>query len=72
MSKNVKFRTLTFLFVIGLIALAAVMTLTTDDDPCANPQGDISASVLADDTDQEGMVNRAILVRAECEQRKGE
>ncbi len=74
MLKDAKFRTLSFLLVIGLVALAAILTLTGEEqDPCANPQGDISASVLADEADQDGMVNRAILVRAECEKkRKGD
>jgi hypothetical protein len=39
----------------------------TDEDPCANPQADISAAVLADqEGDQDALVNRAIIMKNEC------
>lgn len=56
-------------------ALALVITLVTalywltldETDPCANPQADISAAILADDGgDQAGLANRAILMRGSC------
>lgn len=74
MLQNASLRTLSFFVAVALVALLAFLTLTGEEqDPCANPQGDISASVLADEADQDGMVNRAILVRAECEKkRKGD
>jgi hypothetical protein len=61
-------RLLTVIVAVGLIALAAWIT-QTDDDPCANPQADISASVLADgEENQDGLVNRAIIMKANCEE----
>ena len=53
--------------VITLIAAMAWLTLS-DDDPCANPQSDISASVLAEaNGDQDALANRAIIMKANCE-----
>lgn len=58
---------ITFLVVISLVALLAWLTMT-DEDPCANPQSDISGAVLADgEGDQSALINRAILMRANCE-----
>ncbi len=58
---------LAFFAVILLIAVLAWLTLV-DEDPCTNPQSDISAAVLADeDGDQDALVNRAIIVRGDCE-----
>jgi hypothetical protein len=57
----------TFLFVVGLVATFAWLT-QTEEDPCATQQVDISAAVLGGSPDdQEGLVNRAIIVRGECE-----
>ncbi|MEM1114049.1 MAG: hypothetical protein AAGI11_19190 [Pseudomonadota bacterium] len=59
--------------VVGVAALAATLTRTgQESDPCAEPQQDISAAVLADEQDQDAMINRAMLVRAECEGRQQE
>ena len=56
---------------LAILLLAALATLTLyEEDPCATPQADISGAVLADEEDQSGMVNRAILERAACEQRE--
>lgn len=59
----------TLLLVILLIAVLAVLT-QQDEDPCANPQADISGAILADGAgDQDALANRAILVRAACERK---
>jgi Fatty acid cis/trans isomerase (CTI) len=56
-----------FLFVALLIALLATLTLE-EDDPCANPQQDISGAVLADQPgEQDALTNRAMIQRANCE-----
>ena len=56
-----------FLFVVGLIATLAWLT-QTEEDPCATQQADVSAAVLGDSPDdQEGLINRAIIVRGDCE-----
>lgn len=58
-----------FVFVVGGIATLAWLT-EEEEDPCANPQTDISAAVLGDtEGDQEGLLNRAIIVRGDCEPR---
>lgn len=68
MNNKLLFSMLSFITVILLITLLAWLTGSDQDDPCANPQQDISAAVLAEgDADQEGMVNRAMLVRGACE-----
>ncbi len=56
-----------FLLVVLLIALLAKMTQDTEQDPCANFQQDISAAVFADEEDQDALLNRAIIMRAQCE-----
>ncbi|MEP1471683.1 MAG: hypothetical protein ABJK20_15280 [Halieaceae bacterium] len=60
-------------FAIAALALAgtliyALYWLTLDTtDPCANPQADVSAAILADESgDQAGLANRAILMRGNC------
>jgi hypothetical protein len=59
-----------FVLVVGLIALLSWLTLY-EEDPCANPGGDVGAAVLADDVgDQDALVNRAIIVRGNCEKEK--
>mgnify|MGYP001550270657 CR=1 FL=1 len=57
----------TFILVIGLIALLAWLTLY-EEDPCDNI-GDAGAAILAEDGDQDALVNRAIIVRSNCEKR---
>ena len=59
------------LFFFGIILVSALYWLTLDEpeDPCANPQEDISAAVLADeDGDQDALVNRAIIMKGNCEE----
>ena len=61
-------RAASFFFVILIIAALAWLTLPESEDPCASPQGDISAAVLADTPgDQEALINRAIIVRGNCD-----
>ena len=56
------------LAVIALIAALAWLTMS-EEDPCANPQSDISASVLAEPNgDQDALANRAIIMKANCEE----
>lgn len=53
--------------VIVLIAVLAWLTMS-EEDPCANPQSDISASVLAEaNGDQDALANRAIIMKGNCE-----
>lgn len=62
----VNLQALSFIAVISLIAILAWLTLS-EEDPCANPQSDISASVLAEgEADQDGLINRAIIMKANC------
>jgi hypothetical protein len=56
--------------VILLVAVLAILT-QEEEDPCANPQADISGAILADDAgDQDALANRAILMRAKCEKQR--
>ena len=61
-----------FVLAVGGIALLAWLTLY-EEDPCANPQGDIGAAVLAEGNgDQDALVNRAIIVKGNCEKRESD
>ncbi|MFT4519471.1 MAG: hypothetical protein ACI9JM_001867 [Halioglobus sp.] len=61
-----------FFFAILIVAILAWLTSTEAQDPCANPQGDISASVLADTADdQDALVNRAIIMKGNCDKAEG-
>ncbi|MFT4823639.1 MAG: hypothetical protein ACJASY_001831 [Halioglobus sp.] len=52
--------------VIALIAVLAWLTMS-EEDPCANPQSDISAAVLAEaNGDQDALTNRAIVMKESC------
>ncbi len=61
---------------IALVVLigAALYLLTrhaSQEDPCAYPDSDVSAAILADDPDAtDALANRAILQRGACEQRE--
>lgn len=66
MGKNKIIQRGTLLLVILLIAVMAILT-QEDEDPCANPQADISGAILADEPgDQDALANRAILQRGNC------
>lgn len=55
-----------FLLLVLLIGIAAVLT-QEDEDPCANPQADITAAILADSAgDADALANRAIIMRGKC------
>jgi hypothetical protein len=58
------------IFVLAAIALLFWLTWTEEqEDPCADPQRDVSAAVLADDAgDQDALANRAIIQRGGCEE----
>ena len=61
-----------FLLAVGGVALLAWLTLY-EEDPCANPQGDIGAAVLAEGNgNQDALVNRAIIVKGNCEKRESD
>ena len=61
----------TFAFVVFLVWLLAWITMPPEEDPCDDPQTDVSAAVIADQGgDQEALVNRAIILRGKCEQDK--
>lgn len=60
-----------FIFAILIVTTLVWLTLPESEDPCANPQGDISAAVLAGTPgDQEALINRAIIVRENCDKNK--
>jgi len=62
-----------FVFVVLMIAVLAWLTLPAEEDPCANAEQDISAAVLADQPgDQEALVNRAIILKGNCEKKAAE
>ncbi len=68
LSKPTWFKALIFFFVVGMIALLYWLTVVETEDPCANPQSDISGAVLADDPgSQDALVNRAIIMRGACD-----
>ncbi len=68
MRDNWLLRSATFLFVIFLVAVLSWLTMTEGEDPCANPQSDVSAAVLADQPgEQDALVNRAIILKGNCE-----
>jgi hypothetical protein len=68
MGSKLSLKIITFIAVIVLVAALAWLT-ATEDDPCANPQANISASVLADPNgDQDALINRAIIYNANCEE----
>lgn len=65
------FKALIFLFLLGTIALLYWLTLVETEDPCVNPQADVSGAVLADDPgSQDALVNRAIIMRGACDPEK--
>lgn len=58
--------------VLLLVAVLYRLTLY-EEDPCANPRGDIGAAVLADESgDQDALVNRAIIIKANCPEEEKE
>ena len=59
---------ISFIAIITLVAILAWLTMV-EEDPCANPQTDISGSVLADDEgDQDALINRAIILKGKCKE----
>jgi hypothetical protein len=56
--------------LLTLLIAGALYLLTLDpsqEDPCLDPQSDISGAILADDEDQDALANRAMLQRKLCE-----
>lgn len=67
MSANWLLRFAVFVMVVTLIAILAWVTLY-EEDPCASPRADVGGAILAEEPgDQDALVNRAIIVRANCE-----
>lgn len=67
-NNNLLLRAASVFTVVLLIAIMAWLS-QTDEDPCANPQGDISAAVLADqEGDQDALINRAIIMKGKCKE----
>lgn len=59
-----------FMAIVSLIALLAWLTADEETDPCAAQNQDLGAAVLADgEHDQGALVNRAIIVRGQCERK---
>lgn len=68
MPQSVIFKIAVFVTLVVLVAALYWLTLDEPEDPCANPQGDISGAVLADEHgDQDALVNRAIIMKSRCE-----
>ena len=66
---NVLLRAISAFTVVLMIAILAWLTLS-EEDPCSNPQGDISGAVLAEENgDQDALVNRAIILKAKCKKK---
>ena len=59
--------------VLAVLIVALLYLLTeheSQEDPCATPQNDVSAAILADDADDtDGLANRAIVQRGACDPR---
>ena len=70
MRKNRTLQIVTVLFSLFFIAVLAWLTMEPTTDPCTESRADIGAAVLADEPgDQEALVNRAIVVKGNCEDR---
>ena len=68
MALNHVLKAVSFVVVVMLVALLAWLTTSPEPDACVDPQTNISAAALADqDTDQEALVNRAIILRGPCD-----
>ncbi|MEP6391094.1 MAG: hypothetical protein ABJ056_14365 [Halioglobus sp.] len=51
---------------ITALLLALYWLTLVEEDPCANARSDVSAAILAEGDDQDGLANRAILMRGAC------
>ncbi|MEH6517885.1 MAG: hypothetical protein V7742_14495 [Halioglobus sp.] len=72
MPRNTILRAAALLMIITVGG--AMYWLTLDQsDPCASPQTDISAAIIAEgDDDQGGLANRAMIMRGACDENKDE
>ena len=68
MSRKTLLSAATLLMIITVSG--ALYWLTLDQsDPCASPQADISAAIIAEgDDDQGGLANRAMIMRGACDE----
>ncbi len=75
MAQNPLLRGGVFLLLVLMIAILAILTREEPgepEDPCANPQADISAAILADNEhDRDALANRAIIMRGKCSRPEG-
>ncbi len=55
--------------IIGIAILVLLLTWPEDTAPCA-PNQAVTGAVLAEDEDQDGLVNRAIIVHGKCDKQK--
>ncbi|MEP4484774.1 MAG: hypothetical protein ABJ013_04010 [Halioglobus sp.] len=65
MKKSLLFKACAALAVTTLLLALYWLTLV-EEDPCANAQSDVSAAILAEGDNQDGLANRAILMRGAC------
>ena len=65
MNKSLWFKAIAVIAVATLLLAFYWLTLV-DENPCANPQSDLSAAILAEGENQDGLANRAILMRGAC------
>ena len=65
-------RNLAIALVIIVITLLAWLTDPGAPDPCVTVNDDIAAALLADSEDSDGMLTRALGVRAQCEPTQSE
>ncbi len=67
-TNNLVLRVVSVFTVLLLITVMAWLS-QSNEDPCANPHGDIAAAVLADqEGDQDALVNRAIIMQGKCKE----
>jgi hypothetical protein len=71
MGKPLLFSLVAFVSVVVVVAALAWLTREDSADPCAGGR-DVGAAVLADDGDQDALVNRALIVRGKCEKKEQE
>jgi hypothetical protein len=72
-SGNRKTLHLVLSFSVVVLIIAALAYVTGEpEDPCEQTATDTSAAVLADGEDQDGLINRAIILRANCDRAAAE
>jgi hypothetical protein len=68
---NRVFALLSLAAALGVAGILYVATKSaTQEDPCLQPQNDISGAILGDAKDQDALANRAMLQRKLCEKQR--